>query len=148
MEIDELDDETLERWLRTYETRLMDVDRRRAVELSLPWERTFEYEPGVYVVFNHTRIVYVGETASLRSRMNNLRHTQQHTLRRTVGRSEFRDVPGFQEATSSKKFPAHVETMVIDFLNSLQLAATRVPFGRKEVEEFLVSKYDPTYNQR
>src|SRR5690606_30681874 len=104
--------------------------------------------PGIYVVRNReNKVVYVGETSNLQERMNDLKDTRHHTLRRAVGHAEFSEKPNFHKATSKKKFPVNIEEMVTEFFKdnlSLTYCATKI--GRKEFEEYLVRKYEPKYN--
>jgi len=41
-----------------------------------------------------------------------------------------------------------IEEKVIAFLYGLEVKALVVGFGRKEIEEYLIGKYDPVYNQK
>ncbi len=103
---------------------------------------------GVYAVFDSNNLVYVGETGSIQGRMNDLRHTQHHTLRRNVGASNFVDVPGYEKASSHKKYTPHIEELVEGFLRRLEVKALEISFGRKEIEEHLVGKCRPIYNSK
>ena len=116
--------------------------------LTLDWKNSFPRDAGVYAFFKDDEIVYVGETGSIQGRMNDMRNSQHHTLRRNVGAREFCDVLDFEKASSHKKFPPHIEEMVIDFLGSLEVKALPISFGRKEIEEHLINKYSPIYNQK
>ncbi|MDB5052321.1 MAG: hypothetical protein JWM44_371 [Bacilli bacterium] len=103
---------------------------------------------GIYVVWNQdNKIVYVGETSNLQERMNDLKDTRHHTLRRAIGHSEFFRELGYYKATSKKKFPAHIEDLITKFfLDNLNLTYCSTKIGRKEFEEYLVRRYNPKYN--
>lgn len=131
-----------------YEQALLTKEGRDKVLLTLDWRKKFPREAGVYAFFKGGEIVYVGETGSIQGRMNDMRNSLNHTLRRNVGAREFCDVPGFEKATSRKKFPPHIEEMVVAYLCDLEVKALPICFGRKEIEEDLVAKYSPIYNQK
>ena len=38
--------------------------------------------------------------------------------------------------------------MVIEYLGGMEVKALPISFGRKEIEEHLVDKYSPIYNQK
>ncbi|WP_427180024.1 GIY-YIG nuclease family protein [Paenibacillus sp. TC-CSREp1] len=112
------------------------------------WSSTLPKLPGIYVVWNRdNKIVYVGETSNIQERMNDLKDTRHHTLRRAVGHMEFSKEPDFHKANSKVKFLPLIEKMVTEFFKinlSLTYCATKI--GRKEFEEYLVKKYEPEYN--
>jgi len=115
---------------------------------SSNWYTYVPKQPGIYIIRNlSNEIVYVGETSNLQERMNDLKDTRHHTLRRAVGHMEFSCKPNFQKATSKKKFLENIEKFVTEFFKanlSLTYCATKI--GRKEIEEYLVKKYKPKYN--
>lgn len=102
------------------------------------WTTNLPKLPGIYVVWNgDNQIVYVGETSNLQERMNDLKDTRHHTLRRTVGNMEFSIESDFQKASSKLKFSPRIENMVAAFFEanlSLTYCATKI--GRKEFEEY------------
>ena len=98
-------------------------------------------------IYKDGKIVYVGETGSIQDRMNNMRNTTNHTVRRSVGAEHFCNVPGYAKASSREKFPVHIEEMVIEYLGGMEVKALPISFGRKEIEEHLVDKYSPIYNK-
>lgn len=112
------------------------------------WSSTLPKLPGIYAVWNrNNQIVYVGETSNLQERMNDLKDTRHHTLRRSVGHMEFSREPDFHRANSKIKFSPRIEEMVTDYFKanlSLTYCATKI--GRKEFEEYLMKKYKPKYN--
>jgi hypothetical protein len=73
--------------------------------LTTAWASQFPTKAGVYAVFDGKRLIYVGETGSLRGRMKDLRDTRNHTLRRQIGAAKFSDRNGYQPATSKRKSP-------------------------------------------
>lgn len=144
----QMDEQEINKWLDVYDAYFQLKENRGKVLLTLEWEKDFPTRAGVYAVFKGRKIIYVGETGSIRGRMNDLRYTQHHTVRRSIGAREFGNVPGYEKASSHKKFPAHIEDMVIKSLCSLTVTALTIGFGRKEIEEHLIEKYEPIYNQK
>ncbi len=144
----QMDEREINKWLDAYDACFQSKDNRGKVSLTLEWKKGFSVGAGVYAFFQDGKIVYVGETGSIQGRMNDLRHTQHHTMRRSIGAREFCNVPGYEKASSHKKFPAHIEEMVIEFLYSLDVTTLPISFGRKEIEEHLIAKYEPIYNEK
>lgn len=112
------------------------------------WSGTLPKIPGIYVVWSATnQIVYVGETSNLQERMNDLKDTRHHTLRRSVGHMEFSKEPDFHKANSKVKFSPPIEKLVTEFFKAtLTLTYCPTKIGRKEFEEYLMKKYKPKYN--
>lgn len=118
-------------------------------ELSRDWASQFPEEAGVYSVFDDDELIYIGETGSLCERMADFLNSSHHILRRKLGNTLFKDLEGFNKATSKKRFPDHIEEKVIDYMKShLTAKAVVVPFGRTEIEEFLIANYQPIYNKK
>lgn len=137
-------------YLRSLERKLLSTDNWQKIELTREWANKFPKEAGVYVVREDNIICYVGETALLRSRMKDLLDTRNHVLRRKIGNTKFKHLPGFQKATSSKKFIHGIEDKLNIWIESnLEIATLAVDLGRKELEEFIYDKYDkPKYNSK
>ena len=147
-QLDQMDEQEIRKCLAAYDARFQSKDGRHNVLLTLDWKKRFPTGAGVYAFFKDGIIVYVGETGSIQGRMNDMRSSQHHTLRRNVGAREFCDVPGYEKASSHKKFPVHIEKLVITFLYGFEVTTLSVGFGRKEIEEYLIAKYEPIYNQK
>ncbi len=77
--------------------------------------------------------------------MLNSRH---HTVRRALGEKRFKDIEGYKKATSSIKYPEHIEIMVNSVLSIFKISVLSLSFGRKEFEEFIQSKYLPELNRK
>lgn len=131
-----------------YERLILSKENRQDVELTRGWAKTKPEEAGVYAFFEKDRIVYVGETGLLQGRMNDIRNTLNHTLRRSIGEKKFSNVKGYEKASSKKKFPKHIEEKVENYLLELEVSILPVRFGRTEFEEYLVEKYDPIFNKK
>lgn len=117
--------------------------------LTRDWERRFPKESGVYAVFDDDQLIYLGETGWIAKRMADLLSSQNHVLRRSIGNTMFQDEPGFQKATSNRRFPDHIEEKLVDYITShLSVTAVVVHFGRSEIEEHLAAQYRPQYNSK
>lgn len=141
-----MDREEAQRWLDKYKSAFNDPVDRKKVELTLEWVKDFEPGAGVYVIFEKGKPIYVGETKSIPDRMNDLRKTYNHTLRRSIGAAKFSALPGYVKASSHKKFPDEIEKKLDAAMCRLEVKALTIGFGRKEVEEYLIKAYDNLYN--
>ena len=145
-----LSDKQIESYLANLENKLF-KDRKQSIKLSREWiKRKFQSEPGVYIVFEHGKLVYVGETGNIRKRIRDLLDTRNHTLRRSIGKRHFAEETGYKDASSSRKFPEHIERKIIDYMEkNLKICALPINVGRKELEERIQDKYrGKLYNQR
>lgn len=117
--------------------------------LTRDWARSFPKESGVYAVFDEDQLIYLGETGCIAMRMVDFLGSQNHVLRRSIGNTMFEGEPGYLKATSSRRFPDHVEKMLVNYIKAhLSVAAVVVHFGRSEIEEHLAAKYRPQYNSK
>ncbi len=89
-------------YLSSLEYKLLSSDKI-PIELTTQWIKGFTYSAGVYVVFQENKVVYVGETGCIRKRMNELRNTRHHTLRRIYGKLLFSKYQNYQNATLHKE---------------------------------------------
>ena len=135
--------------LNEYDEKLFDKTNRRIFVLDRKWTKSVSSESGVYAFFNKDeKILYVGETGSLRGRMSDVRRTQNHSFRRAIGNKLYSDKDGFIKATSKKKFSTEIETDLDKYMAGLYVNIIPLPFGRKEVEEYFIDKYDPEFNTK
>lgn len=134
--------------LKDFEQEILSQTKRMDFNVDPKWKKDIPEKAGVYVFFENNEIVYIGETKSLRARMGDVRRTVNHTLRRKIGTQLFSQIKGFQEATSKKKFPDHIEKSIDEYMNKLNVTIFPIPFGRSEVEEFLINKYEPRFNSK
>lgn len=101
---------------------------------------------GVYAVYNDNKLCYVGETACLYKRMNDMFDSRNHTIRRTIAQKEFSAKEGYIKPTSHNKADEQTESSINEFMEKLEIAYIEVKLGRTELEEFIMRKYDPIYN--
>ena len=138
----------LELYLETLKDKLLDKSNWKQLTLTTGWTAGIPNLAGVYVLkqSDNNRIVYVGETGSLRGRMKDLLDTRHHTVRRTIGEKYFFEIDGFEKATSRVKFPNHIETLVNEHISTkLLIAYIEVKLGRKELEELIQLSIDSAF---
>lgn len=138
----------IEKILLGYESQLLDKNTRMKFSQYNSWINDVSEEAGIYVFFNSSDLVYVGQSGLLKGRMRDVRRTVNHTLRRAIGRELFYHEKGFEKATSKNKFPDHIEVMVDEYMQKLDIRILPVPFGRAEIEEYIVDKYSPLFNTK
>lgn len=133
----------VQEYLASLRENLLHNDNWQTVTMNREWANTIPSTAGVYVLRQGDTVVYVGETGNLRGRMRDLLDTRNHTVRRTIGKKFFSTHKGFVMATTSKKFPDHIEVLVNDHICSkLKVAVLPVALGRKELEELIQSSID------
>ena len=114
--------------------------------LTNEWSNKFPNEAGIYALFKKSKLIYVGETSSIKGRMNYLRRTENHTVRRSIGNKIFSKVKGFKKVNNKTKFPDHIEARIDEYMKKLDVAVLPMNFGRKETEEHIIREYSPIFN--
>ena len=133
----------IEKYLSSLKATLLHLDNWQPMQLARAWAKTVPSAPGVYVLKEQSEIIYVGETGNLRQRMIDLMDTRHHTARRTIGHKLFSELKGYHSASSKKKFPPHVESLLNDHIcTHLCIAYLVVSLGRKELEEMLIDEIE------
>jgi len=122
---------------------------RHKLQLTRSWAAQFPNKPGVDVFRLGDRIVYVGETGSIRGRMRDLIDTRNHTIRRSIGMKLYSTRDDYTKPSSSKRFCDEIEAELNSFISSmLTLSFISVELGRKELEERIFSLHAPEYNNK
>jgi hypothetical protein len=105
-------------------------------EYNLLWSRQFKDAPAVYAFFRKDELIYIGETASLKKRMSDIRRTYNHTFRKQIGKREFNAI------TNSKGvFSNDIEvTLNLYFEENISMTHYYINFGRSEAESYLIHK--------
>ncbi|MCU7839484.1 MAG: hypothetical protein KZQ94_08895 [Candidatus Thiodiazotropha sp. (ex Troendleina suluensis)] len=134
--------------LNEYEEIIFEKSNMKSFDVTTKWAKQITKDAGIYAFFDQDKVVYVGESGSLKARMGDVRRTVNHTLRRNIGAKLYSDIEGYEKATSKKKFPEHIERLVNEYMETLHAVIVPVPFGRTEVEEYLVSKLKPMFNTK
>lgn len=99
---------------------------------------------GVYGIFDEDNLCYVGETACLQERMNDIHDTMHHTIRRNIAKLDF----GYKGANSKNKADDETEEKITKRMEQLKIAWIEVKLGRSELEEEIIKIQDPKYNTK
>lgn len=134
--------------IKHYSKKLIDNVERKPISLNRSWTSEFPNVGGCYAIFLKDEIVYVGETGKISARLRDLLDSRNHTLRRNLGKAFFSDKEGYHDASTKKKFPPHIESMVNNVLEKMTIAVLPIALGRSEIEEYLVEKYNPVFNSK
>ena len=119
------------------------------VDLSTEWINTFSTKAGVYAVYQGQAMIYIGETGCIRKRMNDLRNTMNHTLRRLLGEKMFSTRSDYKRASSTQKYSPEIESELEKWMcQNLQISSIPVSLGRKELEERITSTNLQLLNKR
>lgn len=130
------------------ESILLDKLNWRNMELTRSWAKSFTQSSGVYMLFENDHLVYIGESGSISGRVMDMLNSRHHTVRRAIGEKRFAHINGFAKATSSIKFPPHIEELVQGLLLTFKISVLPISFGRKEFEEYIQAKYSPELNRK
>lgn len=136
-----MDSDKIKEYLTELHDKLTSEENWKPLLLTQDWIMAAPNAAGVYTIRNNEKIVYVGETGNLQSRMKDLTETRNHSVRRTLGKKLFASNDAFKEATTKKKFPYEIEKLLDDYMReNLEIATLNVELGRKELEELIVSE--------
>jgi hypothetical protein len=120
----------------------------RARPLTPTEIKTVSTSPGVYCLYEGKRMIYAGETSSLRARVSELFETRHHTCRRTLGRVLYASHPSYEPASSKKAFAAEIESLLTSHMATLRFLAVPVAFGRKEIETAILDADNTLLNSK
>lgn len=138
----------IESYLRRIENQLFRVPRQR-VKFSEKWFQEISSDSGIYGIFQRKKLIYIGETGSLRNRMRDLGRTVNHQFRRSLGKDKFANLRGFKVATSKRKFPPKFEVKLNTWIEgNLKIAIVPLSLGRKEFEEYICKNHKPRFNRK
>ena len=143
-----MDDLQIQLEIDRVESALLKKSNWKCMELTRGWARTFPTDSGVYMLFENEHLVYVGESGSISGRVMDMLNSRHHTVRRALGEIRFKDIEGYKKATSSIKYPEHIELMVQNLISTFKISVLPIAFGRKEFEEYIQSKYAPEFNRK
>jgi len=117
------------------------------IELNRKWSNNFPNEAGVYIFIEEDKIVYVGETISIKKRMKNVLDTRHHTIRRKIGQFNFSNKTGYVKASSKLKFNSAIEKEVDNWMtDKMKFSFLQINLGRKELEDYISNMHKPKYN--
>ena len=112
--------------------KLSNKENRHKPRVDDNWWEAVDQKPGVYAIFRkgrYSRPVYVGETSSLMERLRDLRNPKNHTFTSQIKKNELRG------RRTLDRLRDYIE-------NNFVVAYASVAFGRKEIEEQLISAWD------
>ena len=137
----------IENYLTEIETKLIFESERHTISLNRDWANSFPNESAVYLFRENEEICYVGETGSIKGRMNDILNTKNHTLRRNLGNHYFAELPNYEKPSSRKSFCDEIEILLNEkIITDLTVSYILVELGRKELEERLYAKFSPKYS--
>ncbi|PCH78089.1 MAG: hypothetical protein COB98_01640 [Flavobacteriaceae bacterium] len=115
------------------EKNLLDKANRLKFTYNTNWKENFPEAAGVYAAFENSELIYIGQTSELRSRMSDIRRTYNHTLRKKIGKREFKGV------LIKNKFSEEIEEKLTQYMvENISFSYQEISFGRLEVESLLV----------
>lgn len=133
-------------YLQHLEYRLLNEEPRNSIKFNRTWANQFPNAAAVYLFREGDEVVYVGETGSIKGRMNDLLNTKNHTIRRNIGNLHFSNHKDFEKASSKKSFHPEIEFLLNEKMtNDLTISFIEIELGRKELEEQLYEKFSPKY---
>ena len=137
----------IEKYLEEIENKLIFDSARNTIILSQDWANSFPNESAVYLFHENDEICYVGETESLKSRMNDLLNTKNHTIRRDFRNAHFCEFENYKKTSSKKGFSDEIEILLNQKIETnLTLSYIVLSLGRKELEKKIFDKFQPKYN--
>lgn len=103
------------------------------------WFNLFPDEPGVYVIYDINRPVYIGEAANLHERMRDLRNTYTHPYRKALGTLL---QPGASIPRNKTKYNDSLEAKLDSyFISNISVAYKIIYYGRTELQEHLIYRF-------
>lgn len=137
----------IEEYLIKLENELLNNSERKKIELNRTWANSFPNEAAVYLLREAGEICYIGETGSIRGRMNDILNTKNHTLRRNLGNYYYSELPNYTKPSSKKGFCKEIETLLNEKITTdFTISYILTDLGRKEMEERLYEKISPRYS--
>jgi hypothetical protein len=130
------------------ENYLFDSNSWRNLELTRQWAKTFPNDSGICMLFENEKLVYVGESGSLSGRIMDMLNSRQHSVRRSIGEIRLKDEHCYKKATSSIKYPVHIENLVQEKMKNFKISVLPISFGRKEFEKYIELKNKPELNRK
>ncbi|AGZ38071.1 hypothetical protein CMV24_18920 [Pseudomonas plecoglossicida] len=120
--------------LRHYEATMISAPRR-VLAGHVDWKKDITRDAGVYVIWKGQSPVYVGESSALRARMSDLTNFKNHSFAKKT-------CALFGLCASDKK------GLISTYSSNYELSFCAIPFGRKEVEEYLILRWRSTLSNK
>lgn len=142
-----MNDSQIEKYLTELEDKLIFHSERKEIILTRNWANSFPPESAVYLFRENNEVCYVGETGSLRGRMNDILNTKNHTIRRNFGNAHFNEHLNYERPSSRRGFCDEIEILLNERIqNTLTMSFITLDLGRKELEERLFARFSPKYS--
>ena len=109
----------VEEFLVKLENQLLNNSEQKKIELSRNWANSFPNDAAVYLFRENGEICYVGETGSIKGRMNDILNTKNHTLRRNLGNHYFAELPNYEKPSSRKSFCDEIEILLNEKIHQI-----------------------------
>ncbi|HTB52447.1 MAG TPA: GIY-YIG nuclease family protein [Ferruginibacter sp.] len=134
------------KYLKSLTASLLSAQKHKIVK-SKTWAKDFPPKPGVYIIRKKDKLIYVGETGSIKGRLKDLCSTRNHTARRSIGTEQFRKHAEYTKPSSKDRFCDTIEDLLNQyFAKNLTITFLEVDLGRKELEEIICKNHIPIHN--
>jgi len=108
-------------------------------------------QPYIYwIEHSEFGLVYIGETGDFKDRFvdKHSKYTGGSAFRKNVGEIIYCMKLHKYKEWKKPRFQAHEETQINNFINDCVIRFMPVQFGRFELEEYLIDKYQPLLNRK
>jgi hypothetical protein len=134
------------KYLKSLTSSLLSEQQYKIVK-SRTWAKDFPKKAGVYIIRKKSKLIYVGETGSIKGRLKDLCSTRNHTARRSIGTEQFDKHSEYTKPSSKERFCDSIEDLLNRyFAKNLTVTFLEVGLGRKELEEVICKIYLPIHN--
>jgi len=132
----QLTEDELEKVITEIDEELLNKANWKKFSYNINWNNDISKKPGVYAAFEKDELIYIGQTADLKSRMSDIRRTYNHTLRKKIGKERLK------ASLVKNKFSNEIEEKLTQYMvEHISFSFQPISFGRLEVESQLVKKY-------
>jgi len=101
------------------------------------WSNNFTTSAGVYAIFSNETLLYIGESASVKERMKEIKRTINHSFRRKLGKHLYGDAAILYKG----KYSLDIENALNEYyLQHIYVSFVEIEFGRIEIEEELIKR--------
>ncbi|MEM9560232.1 MAG: hypothetical protein AAF995_07985 [Planctomycetota bacterium] len=132
------------------ESDLLAAENQMQIRFGAQFAVTIPRSGGAYLFHFQDRVLYAGETTSLRQRLAvHMRNPENHVLILKIARQLYDWEHGHGASGNRRRFDeAHKERSRQWVEQHLSVSFRQMRIGRKELEEFLVERHQPEFNKR
>lgn len=100
------------------------------------WTRNnFPDGPGIYAIFDKRDLIYIGESANIRLRMQEIKRTYNHSIKKILNKKYFK------QSLIGNKYCDDTEAKIDHhLLEHITFSALPLNFGRLEMESYLLHR--------